>query len=129
MKRVLLALLPFFLTCGCAHVDKTMVYTEAGLRAAESSWDAAYNAKADECEKKYEPQTPEMEECFGPIFDADEKVEIALESSVALLRSYWVARAAGEKPDLMKVLREISKIVKDLPPEAKRYFDKVKGIP
>jgi len=48
---------------------------------------------------------------------------------VALLRAYWRRRAAGEKPDLSQVLLEIQAIFDDLPPEAKQFFDRVRGIP
>lgn len=117
------------LSTGCAASNKAMIYTEEGLRGAEQGWDAHYNAEADRCEKLHEPKTPEMEACFGQTYDADAAVAIAVQSSVALLRAYWRRRAAGEKPDLAQVLREIQAIVNDLPPQAKQYFDRVKGIP
>lgn len=114
---------------GCAGSDKATVYTEDGLRAAEGGWDAYYRAEASRCEKLHEPQTPEMEACFGATYDADAKVAKAVESAVGLLRAYWVARAAGEKPDIASVLRQVQELVQDLPPEAKKYFDRVRGLP
>lgn len=116
---------------GCAHQaqNKAALYTEEGLRGAEQGWDTYYNSEADRCEKLHEPQTPEMEACFGQTYDIDAQVAKVVESAVALLRAYWRRRAAGEDPDLSQVLSEIQALVDDLPPEAKAYFDRVKGIP
>lgn len=111
---------------GCANA--AAVYTEGGLRAGAGAWDAVYKAKATECESKHEPATPEMEGCFGAYFDADAKVGTAIEAAVAVLRTYWVARAAGEKPDVKKLAQQLADIIEDLPPEAKEYFDRVKGL-
>lgn len=113
----------------CAASDKATVYTEEGLRAAEQGWDGHYNAEADRCEKLHEPETPAMEKCFGHTYDVDAVVATAVKSAVALLRGYWTARAAGKSPDLAKVLAEIQVLVDDLPPEAKKYFDRVRGLP
>lgn len=113
----------------CAASNRAMIYTEEGLRGAEQGWDAAYNTKADRCEGMHEPKTPEMEACFGKTYDADAAVAKVVKTSVALLRSYWRHRAAGEKPDLAQVLKEIQALVADLPPEARQYFDRVRGIP
>lgn len=111
---------------GCAN--RAAIYTETGIRAAEKSWDGAYRERADQCEHLHEPRTPAMEECFGDYFDADAKVGTALESVVAILRGYWVARAAGEKPDWKEVIRQVQEIMDELPPEAKEYFERVKGL-
>lgn len=116
----------FFATAGCAN--QAAVYTEGGIRAGAQAWDAAYKTKATECESKHEPATPEMEGCFGAYFDADAKVGTAIEAAVAILRTYWVARAAGEKPDVKKLASDLAKILEDLPPEAKEYFERVKGL-
>ena len=115
-----------FAVSGCANA--AAVYTEGGLRAGAGAWDVAYKAKAAECESKHEPATPAMEGCFGAHFDADAKVGIAIEAAVAVLRTYWVARAAGEKPDVKKLAAELSTIIEDLPPEVRVYFDRVKGL-
>lgn len=113
----------------CAASDKATVYTEEGLRAAEQGWDGAYEAEASRCEKLHEPKTPGMEECFGKTYDADAAVAIAVQSAVALLQGYWRRRAAGEKPDFAQILKEVQALVDDLPPEAKEYFDRVRGLP
>lgn len=127
----LLGLLGFLLAFApaCAALDKATVYTEEGLRGAEQGWDTQYNAEGDRCEKLHDPQTPAMEECFGSTYDANAMVGTVVKSAVALLRGYWIARAAGENPDLAKILTEVQALIDDLPPEAKKYFDRVKGLP
>jgi hypothetical protein len=111
---------------GCANT--AAVYTEEGLRAGAGAWDAAYKAKATECESKHEAATPEMEGCFGAYFDADAKVGTAIEAAVVILQTYWVARAAGEKPDVKKLAADLAIIIENLPPEVRQYFDRVKGF-
>jgi hypothetical protein len=123
-----LCTIPSVGSCSCAAANKVAVYTENGLRAGEQAWDGHYRTKAEHCEKLHEPETPEMEECFGKTYDANEKVGTAIQSAVALLRAYWTARAAGDQPDWGKVIEEVQKIIDDLPPEAKAYFDKVRGL-
>ena len=83
MKHLLISLL---LLVGCATSNRVMVYTEGGIEAAEKGWDTHYNAKGDDCERKFKPKTPAMEECFGATYDADAAVERAVRSIVALLR-------------------------------------------
>jgi hypothetical protein len=125
MKRLLLACCVLF---GCAAADKALVYTENGLRAGEQSWDGHYRSEATRCEKLHEPETPDMETCFGDTYDADAKVETAIKSAVALLRAYWTARAAGQSPDWGAVAQQVKAILDDLPPEAVAYFAKVSGL-
>jgi hypothetical protein len=124
-RNLTIALLLCF---GCAHGNRAALYTEDGLRAAESAWDAYYRAEAARCERLHEPRTPEMEACFGNTYDADGRVGTAVQSAVSLLRAYWAARAAGGRPDLQALLQQVAAIVRDLPPEARAYFDKVKGL-
>ena len=124
MKRICLLTCVFVI--GCAN--QAAIYTEEGLRAAEKSWDGHYRSEADRCEKLHEPATPEMEACFGASFDADAKIATAVQSAVALLRTYWTARAAGEKPDFGAVVKQVKAIVDGLPPEARKYFDNVRGL-
>lgn len=124
MKRISLVLV---LLVGCAANQK-VIYTEEGLRAAEQAWDGYYRAEAERCEKLHEPETPEMETCFGKTYDADAHIATAVQSAVAVLRTYWAARAAGDKPDFAEVLRQVQAIVDDLPPEARKYFDNVRGL-
>lgn len=115
--------------CGCAHTDKVTIYTEEGLRGAEQGWDGYYNAEADRCESLYEPKTPEMEDCFGKTYDVNAAVGKVVRSAVALLQGYWIARAAGEHPDFAEIITQIQTMIDELPPEAKQYFDRVRGIP
>lgn len=131
MRRIARLVVFLSLPClaGCAASDKATIYTEEGLRGAEQGWDGYYNDEADRCESLHEPKTPEMEQCLGATYDADAAVALVVQSAVALLRGYWIARAAGENPDLTKVLTQIQALIDDLPPEAKKYFDRVKGIP
>ena len=128
MKHLLVLLVVAFVGCA-GRADKTLVYTEEGIRAAEQAWDSYYRAKADDCRSKFKPKTPEMERCFGKTYEADLAVAKALRSVVALLRGYWVARAQGEDPDWFEVVQEVDRIVRDLPPEARQFFEKVRGIP
>lgn len=124
--------LPFVLAVAlpaCAASDKATIYTEEGLRAAEQGWDGYYNSEGDRCERLHEPKTPGMEECFGDTYDADAAVALVVQNAVALLQTYWRARAAGDKPDLMSILKEVQTLIDDLPPEAKKYFDRVRGLP
>ena len=131
VKRLAAALITSLaLLSGCAHSDRAMLVTEEGLRAAETAWDGHFNEKADECEAAHKPETPEMEECFGATYDADLAVDIAIRSAVALLRSYWTARAQGETPDreLREILEQVQQILNGLPPEALMYFRRVTGL-
>lgn len=105
-----------------------MVYTEFGLLEAEKTWDAFYHEKAEECGSKHEPETPEMETCFGGVYDADAKVAEAVQVAVALLRGYWTARAAGEDPDWSKVATRVQALIEDLPPQARGYFERIEGL-
>lgn len=126
---MLIPALALCLVAGCAATDKASIYTEEGLRGAEEGWGAHFNVEANRCEALHEPQTPAMEACFGATYDADAAVAVVVTTAVGLLRAYWIARAAGENPDFAKVLRQVGELVDNLPPEAKRYFDRVKGIP
>ncbi len=127
MRRVLLGALLSLSACATTS-NKVAVYTENGLRAGEQSWDGHYRSEAARCEKLHEPKTPEMETCFGDTYDADAKVATAIKSAVALLRTYWTARAAGQKPDWATVMKQVQEILNDLPPEAADYFKKVAGL-
>jgi hypothetical protein len=122
-------LLALTLFSGCARADRALVYSEEGLRAAELTWDEYYNDKAAACEAEFRPQTPEMEACFGATYDADGKVATAVQSAVLTLRAYWTARAAGQKPDWAAVVRHVVALVEGLPPEARTFFSRVKGLP
>lgn len=124
---LLLALV--LLASACAGSDKKSIYTEEGLRAAEQGWDGYYNTEADRCESLHEPKTPQMEACLGATYDADAVVAKVVQAAVAILRGYWIARAQGEDPDFAAVFKQIQALIDDLPPEAKTYFHRVKGIP
>jgi hypothetical protein len=125
MRRIAILLL---LVSACAAADKATVYTENGLRAGEQAWDGHYRSEATRCEQLHEPETPEMEACFGHTYDADAKVATAITTAVALLRAYWAARAAGEQPDWKAVAQQVTAIIEALPPEARAYLERVKGI-
>lgn len=128
--RLLLATVLLAATgCTTLQRDKATVYTEEGLRAAETAWDADYHARADECDSKHEPETPAMEACFGEWYDADEVVADVVQVSVAALRVYWTARASGEKDvSFTETMGQIVTAVEGLPPIAKKYFERVKGM-
>ena len=127
MRNSLILLLFALCVSGCA-VGRAAVYTETGLRAAESQWDTYYNGRLTSCQEKHNPGSVGAEKCFGSTYDANKKVNQAIRSSVIILRTYWLGRAAGEKPDLERVVKEIKSLVKELPPEAKSIFSRVKGI-
>lgn len=125
-----LALLLVSFLAGCAHSDRGMVWTEEGLTAAESEWDRLYRDRAVLCESQHKPKTPEMEECFGEWYGADARVEQAVGVAVAALRAYWVARARQVDPakPWIDVAAEIAGLVSDLPPPARKVFERVKGV-
>lgn len=126
MRRLSIVLLLF--CSACAASNKIAVYTENGLTAGEQIWDVHYRSEAARCEKLHEPKTSGMEQCFGDTYDADAKVATAIQSAVALLRTYWTARAAGEKPDWAETLKQVQAIIDGLPPEAVGYFKRVAGL-
>jgi len=104
--------------CSASFYARTAVHTENGLRVGNEVWDEHYNKKLDECEEVAAPKTPEAEECFGPTFDQNKKVGIAIKSSVAVLRTFWAGYAAGKNPkELRNILGELPAIVNDLPDE------------
>lgn len=122
--RVILSLL----LSGCAFADRSAIYTEQGLEAAAEVWHIRFMDILARCQLAHDAGTPGAQQCFGPTAEADDKVRLALESSVALLRSYWRARAVGKEPDLREVVSQISALLKDLPPEARQILDKVQGL-
>lgn len=106
-----------------------MVWTEQGLVAAELQWHEAYMAKLEECKALYEPGTPGARACFGAHFRAEQQVSKAVRAAVALLRTYWTARAAGKKdPSWAETQRRVAQIVGDLPPLPREYFERIKGL-
>ncbi|MEC9048870.1 MAG: hypothetical protein VYA51_12740 [Planctomycetota bacterium] len=115
--------------CSIAMRDRATVWTEQGFEAAELQWEEHYRETLADCRNKYPPRTAEAEACFGPTYDADEHVETAVRSAVALLRTYWTARAAGEKnPSWEETQAQVLQIVGDLPPQARQYFERIKGL-
>lgn len=115
--------------CSAALRDRGTVYTELGLTAAADAYHEAYHAKLDECERLFAPMTPGAEACFGAWYDADAQVDFAVRSAVALLRTYWTARAAGkDDPGWAETQARIAALVRDLPPVARQYFERVQGV-
>lgn len=109
-----------FILCGCSATfyARTAVHTENALRVGNEEWDNHYNEILEQCKKITKPKTPEAEECFGPTFDIDKKVGIAIKSSVAILRTFWAGYAAGKNPkELRKIIEELPAIIDDLPDE------------
>lgn len=127
MRNAFLTLFFALFVSGCA-TGRAAVYTETGLRAAEGQWDNYYNEKLSYCQRNHQAGSPGAEQCFGKTYDTNKKVNTAVRGSVFILRTYWLARAAGEKPDLERVVRDIKALVDGLPPEAKDIFSRVKGI-
>lgn len=123
--RLLLAVVLSVSVTGCASA---MIVTEQGLTAGAEVWHDAYMQAADDCAAEHAPRTPGMEACFGGWYDADAKVGVVLKSAVGALRAYWVARAAGARPDIRETLRSVHAILRDLPPEARSYFRRVTGV-
>lgn len=108
--------------------DKHTVYTEQGFSAAEEQWDTDYHARLDHCRNTYPPATPEATACFGKWYEADEHVDTVVRAVVGMLRGYWIARAAGEKPDWAKTHAQIVAALLDLPPLSRAYFDRIQGL-
>jgi hypothetical protein len=105
------------------------VWTEQGLEAAELQWDERFHERLDECRSQFAPQTPDAEQCFGAWHDADEAVNTAVRAAVAVLRTYWTARAAGLKdPGWAETQAQVAQIVADLPPLPREYFERIKGL-
>lgn len=116
-------------SCSAALRDRAVVWTEQGLAAAELQWDEAFHERLRYCRNTHPPKTPAAEQCFGPWYDADEHVDTAVRSAVAVLRTYWTARAAGERePGWTETQLRVAQIVGDLPPQARQYFERIKGI-
>lgn len=115
-------------SCSRPLADRATVFTEMGFTAAEQQWDAVYWERLRYCRSVAAPRTPEAEQCFGAYVAADTKVETAVRTAVALLRAYWTARAAGKQPDWRVVADRVAGIVRDLPPEARQYFEWIQGI-
>lgn len=129
--RVIAALLLAiaFLASGCAGLkDETMFRVEQGITAGESGWNAAYDLKLDRCAAQYPPASPEAHDCFGPTFEADAYVSRVIVVAGKLIADYWRRRRDGESPDIAAMLAAISTAVAELPPEAKQYFSKIRGL-
>lgn len=116
------------LACVVSCANAAMLYTEQGLEAADAVWDQHFYATLDECSSKHAAGTDGARACFGPTFEADRKVEHVVTSVVTLLRTYWIARAAGADPDWRETARRVAELVASLPPEARGVFDRVKGL-
>lgn len=118
MRAIAISFVFLLSACSASFYARTAVYTENGLRVGNEVWDEHYNEKLEECKEVAEPETPEAEKCFGKTFDQNKKIGIALESSVAVLRTFWAAYAAGQDPkNLREILGELPLIVNDLPDE------------
>ena len=118
MKAIAISFVFLLSACSATFYARTAVHTENALRVGNEVWDEHYNSKLEECKKVAQPKTSEAEECFGPTFDVNKKVGIAIKSSVAVLRTFWAAYAAGKNPkELQNILAEMPAIVKDLPDE------------
>ena len=109
--------------------DRTVVFTELGLEAADQQWHGAYRERLDYCRNAHPPKTPAAEQCFGAWYDANEKVDGAVRAAVALLRTYWTARAAGNKqPGWAETQAQVATILQDLPPLPRQFFERIKGL-
>ena len=118
MRAIAISLIFLLSACSATFYARTAVHTENGLRVGNEAWGEHYDEVLKECQAVAEPESPEAEECFGPTFDKDKKVGVIIKSSVAVLRAFWVAYAAGQKPkELRGILAELPKIVNDLPDE------------
>lgn len=118
MRFTAISLAIFLSGCSATFYARTAVITENGLRVGNEAWDEEFNEKLEECKATTEAKTPEAEKCFGPTFDKNKKVGVAIKASVAILRTFWVGYAAGKNPkDLRDILGELPKIVNDLPDE------------
>lgn len=115
--------------CSVAARDRGVVYTEEAIDFADQRWDAVYAERLAACMRDHLPQTPGAEKCFGPTFATNARVEIAVRSAVALLRSYWAARRVGESPSYAKVVSDITMIFRDLPPQARDLFLELAKVP
>ena len=115
--------------CSVALRDRATVYTERGITAAAEAYHEAYHEKLADCSMRFAPRTPGAEQCFGAWYDADANVDVAVRSAVALLRTYWTARAAGKSdPGWRETQTRVAALIRDLPPVARQYFERVEGI-
>lgn len=120
MLRMRSIAVSFVLLTGCtaSFYARTAVHTENALRVGNEAWDSHYTEKLENCKKTAPPKTPEAEKCFGPTFEQNKKIGIAMESAVAVLRTFWVGYAAGKKPkELRMIIGELPSIINDLPDE------------
>jgi len=118
MRAIAISLVFLLPACSASFYARTAVHTENGLRVGNEIWDERYNEELEKCKQTTEPKTPEAEKCFGPTFDQNKKIGIAIRASVGVLRAFWAGYAAGQDPkDLRKILGELPGIVDDLPDE------------
>jgi hypothetical protein len=118
MRAFSISLIFFLCACSANFYARRAVNVENALRVGNEAWDERYNEKLEECKEVAEPKTPEAEECFGPTFDKNKNVGIAMKSSVAILRAFWIGYAAGKDPkELREILSELPKVIQDLPDE------------
>lgn len=113
--------------CAASKKDRTVLFTENGLRSAEAVWDTAYHTKLEYCQSRHEPKTEGAEKCFGPWYDADAQVSAVVKKAAELLRLYWEARARGEEPSWLDVVQQVAAMVASLPPDARAFFERVQG--
>lgn len=120
----------FVLGCsGVQTADRVTIVTELGLEAAEEQYHAAYMQKLEQCKADAPAETEAAEKCFGEWAKVDEEVRVAVYAAVGILRTYWTARAHGEEPDWVETMSNVKAILDDLPPIAKRYFERIEGVP
>ena len=80
------------------------------------------------CKSLHDDGTPGARDCFGETYAANKRAETAIGLAVGLLRTYWTARAAGEDPDWGETAAAVAKILGDLPPDVRQYFERVQGV-
>lgn len=121
-------LLAFVASCaGLPRADVPVLWTETGLRAASDTYHDVYMAKLEECASEAAPATPEAQECFGEWAKTDALVNDILAAAVSTLRAYWIARAAGERPDWAQTMADVTQLIGSMPTLARGYFERVKG--
>jgi len=77
--------------------DRTVVYTELGLEAADQQWDGAYRERLDHCRNTHPPKSAGAEQCFGAWYDADQQVDGAVRAAVALFAHVLDRASRGQQ--------------------------------
>lgn len=102
---------------GCSH---GMVTFEKAMDAGSAAWDQHVDAVIESCRAQQLPTESERAACVAEVRELDtQAVAPGVTATVAALRAYWIAKAAGAGPlELARLARQVYQAAAGLPLES-----------